>query len=413
MKKILILGGKPIGTYEIVKYCQSIGYYVIVTDFLPKDKSIGKKIADEYWDISTADTNALVQKCVQYKVNGVFTGIHEFNIEMMIKLCNKLSLPCYLSLEQWSICKNKAKFKQLCNKFNIPNSRQYKVDFSSEEGFSEISYPVIVKPADSSGSRGFHICKSLDELQVNYKKALAFSPTHHVLIEEYQPYDSVIIHYTIHKGNVLFCGLSDKKSVLLESTGASVMGIQTFPSSDLDKYLSNLNHCVTKMLESLNFKECALWIEAFNNNGSFIINEIGLRYGGSLTYYPIQHFYEIDQLEMLIKHHMSEENEINYKISDCNHKYCIIPFHLKPGVIKKEIGLNEIQNKLYIKAFVRVHYLGDLIEDWGSAQQVYCYLHFVYDNEWDLIRKIENTFSTLQVLDTENENMLYCTLIES
>ena len=45
--KLLLLGGKPIGSCEIVAAAQEKGYYVIVADYLPKEESPAKLIADE------------------------------------------------------------------------------------------------------------------------------------------------------------------------------------------------------------------------------------------------------------------------------------------------------------------------------------------------------------------------------
>lgn len=57
--KLLLLGGKPIGSCEIVAAAQEKGYYVIVADYLPKEESPAKLIADEAWELSTADIAVL------------------------------------------------------------------------------------------------------------------------------------------------------------------------------------------------------------------------------------------------------------------------------------------------------------------------------------------------------------------
>ena len=36
-KKLLVLGGKPIGSYDIVEYAMSRGVHTIVSDFLDKN----------------------------------------------------------------------------------------------------------------------------------------------------------------------------------------------------------------------------------------------------------------------------------------------------------------------------------------------------------------------------------------
>ena len=50
---------------------------------------------------------------------------------------------------------------------------------------------------------------------------------------------------------------------------------------------------------------------------------------------------------------------------------------------------------------------GDEIKDWGSAQQVFCYLHFIYINYSDLYEKISEVMIQLKVLDDNGENLLY------
>ena len=62
-KKMLVLGGKPIGSVELVKRAKELGAYVIVTDYLPIEQSPAKRIADECWDISTAEVNKLTDLC--------------------------------------------------------------------------------------------------------------------------------------------------------------------------------------------------------------------------------------------------------------------------------------------------------------------------------------------------------------
>ena len=119
MDKLLILGA----TYHeigIIKRAQNKGIYTIVTDSnLDWSKSPAKYMADEAWDISWSDIDALVEKCNEVKVNGVIAGFSEFRVENMIKLCERLGLPCTLSMEQLDITRDKIKFKKLCAEYGI------------------------------------------------------------------------------------------------------------------------------------------------------------------------------------------------------------------------------------------------------------------------------------------------------
>ena len=78
MKKLLVLGGKPIGSIELVTRAKELGLYVIVTDYLPASQSPAKQISDESWNISTADINTLAEKCKAAAWTEAKCDKHEF-----------------------------------------------------------------------------------------------------------------------------------------------------------------------------------------------------------------------------------------------------------------------------------------------------------------------------------------------
>ena len=95
MNKLLMLG-TSLGSVEIVETAREMGYYTIVTDNLDPDRSPAKKVADEYWMISTNDLDLLEKKCKEEKVNAIFAGISEFNLDRVKELTERLGLPCYI-----------------------------------------------------------------------------------------------------------------------------------------------------------------------------------------------------------------------------------------------------------------------------------------------------------------------------
>lgn len=407
-KKLLILGGKPIGSCEIVKAAKEKGIYTIVADFLDDENSIAKQIADESWLISTADLDALEKKSRENSIDAVLSGVHEFNIEKMIELCERLHLPCYATLEQWSFCQDKAKFKDLCRKNNILVSPEYVLDKISDIK----EFPVIVKPVDSSGSRGFSICNNQEEISIAYKKAMEFSKSKRALIEKYMSNDTVIIHYTIIDGNIIFSGMSEKKSMKLMEYGSSVMALQIFPSKSIENYINTVNEKAIQMFSSIDMKNGVIWIEAFREDDKFVFNEMGYRFGGSLTYYPVKYFYDIDQVDLMIEYAIYGKNNVRLNdLSELNYnkekKYSIFPLHVNPGQIKIIDGIEKIINIEGLYAYVPVHHVGDIIDKWGTAQQVFCYLHVVFENVTELRKIIHEVLDTLKIYDENNTNLLF------
>lgn len=408
-KKLLVLGGKPIGSVELVERAKELGAYVIVADYLPIEHSPAKRIADECWNISTAEVDKLVDLCQKHQVDGVSAGVHEFNINRMLDLCEKLNLPCYCKRDTWIYCDDKVEFKKLCISNKIPVARKYDINsHSSDKQLESLPYPVIVKPVDGSGSRGFHICKDSKELKDKYADAESFSPTQRVIVEDYMPYDAVIIHYTMHNGKCYFSGMSDKISRKFASTGSSVMGFQSLPSKGLNPYLRSLDESTRSMFEKAGFTDGPIWIEAFfDGKESFYFNEMGYRFGGSLTNYPVKYFYGIDQLDLMISSALA--GDVPFTVCEnLNAKhYCILPIHVKAGVLQSVDGEDNVKAMDNVFAYVPVHFEGDEIQNWGSAQQVFCYIHVLYDTYNDLKATLNEVMATLKAYDVNKNNLLF------
>lgn len=405
-KKLLILGGSTIGCREITEYANSIGVYTIVADYLELSKSPAKLIASEHWEISTSDLDELERMARLSSVDGVIAGVSEFNIEKTIELCERLNLPCYANTKSWQYCTNKKLFKSMCRKYNIPITKEYHIDCTGIIP-ENIEYPVIVKPADSCASRGFCVCNNEEELKNGYMAAMDFSQSREVLVEKYMPYPASIIHYTAHNGTIHFSGITDKKSMKIKGKESLVMAIQMMPSDYCEEYIKTLDEKVKLMFEKEGMHEGPIWIEAFNDEGNFTFNEMGYRFGGSLTYYPVEYFNGYNQMHMMVEYALTGESTLDLTEECVKEKYCILPVHIKPGIINKVTGLSELLTKNYIKAIVPVHHEGDEIKDWGTAQQVYSYVHIIFSDIQNLKVKINEVKNSMHVMDGKNNEMLF------
>lgn len=410
-KKLLILGGKPIGSCEIVKYAQSEGAYVIVADYLSDELSPAKQLADETWNISTADINRLALKIKEFSIDGIYTGVHEFNIRRMIEICQLTGLPCYCSKEKWNQVENKELFKEMCREYEIPVTKEYRISLSCfEDQLEEIEYPVVVKPVDGSGSRGFSICTNCEELKEAYKKGRKFSESGEVLVEQFMNYkNSVIINYTLVDGEIIYSGMGDKCSKKIGENGAPIMASVIYPSLFEKQYIDELNDKVKRMFKCEGYQNGVIWIEAFYNNEKFVFNEMGYRFGGSLTYYPVEYRTGINQLKLQVDYALSvrDKSIISKTYKSPNDVYMVLPVHVKPGKIAKIEGIEEIKKSSYFYQIVYVHYIGDEIQDWGSAQQVFAYIHYLANNRKEVEFFAKYIINTLKVYDEDGNNMIF------
>jgi formate-dependent phosphoribosylglycinamide formyltransferase (GAR transformylase) len=92
-KKLLVLGGNAL-TSDIVLKAKELGVYTIVTDWNTPDVSPAKKLADEYWMESFADSNKIVALIKEHKIDGVFTNYTDSYLPYYVEICERAGLPC-------------------------------------------------------------------------------------------------------------------------------------------------------------------------------------------------------------------------------------------------------------------------------------------------------------------------------
>lgn len=409
-KRILFLGA-TVFFYDAAKYAMSEGAYVIAIDYYSQEKAVTKQIVNEAYDIDITDVDKVCQLIREKEIDGVYAGASEVSIPVAIEVSKRTGLPFYCNEYQWEICTNKRKFKEMCQKHSLKVTPVYSMD-EVERNSESLEYPLVTKPVDNNGSTGISICKDQDELSKGIKKAYDNSKCKDILIEKYMPYDSVIVHYTAQNGEIIFSGLSDKKSRKLQDDSAPVMALQLFPSRLQGKFLQEENENVISMLKDMGVKNGPIWMEIFvTDHQDFIFNEIGYRYGGSLTYFAVEFLCHINQMRMLL--HYAVGNEICYsdfsehKVDEGQELYAIVPLHLRPGKISQILGISEVERDKNVRQLVTCHVVGDDIGKSGTVAQVFGYLHVSGKTRQELKETINRTMKTLKVYDEDGRNCLY------
>lgn len=295
MKKLLVLGGNHIEK-DVVTHAQNMGYYVIVTDNHENlNDSPAKQIANEGWNISWSDLDTLELKCRDVGVDGVLAGFSEFRVENMIKLCERLNLPCYINLEQLDITRDKLKFKQELQKFNVPLVPEY-------DNPQNVTFPVIVKPTDRAGSIGIRVAYTQDELTDAINEAKQKSPTGSYIIEKYMAGCTKIdAYYIIVNDNIIFVGSNDTLMCPPEKGHEVMQSAWFFPSKKESVYLQKVDSSFRSFLKGIGVHNGYITLSAFiDENGDVFVFETGFRLSGELSYYYTERKYGVNYLDFLI-----------------------------------------------------------------------------------------------------------------
>lgn len=274
-QKIIILGAGLLQVPAIVK-AREMGLHVIAMDIDPN--AIGFEYADEYFVISTIDIEKVLEVSKQIKPQGIMTVASDKPMLTVAKVGETLGLNT-ISKETSIKVTNKASMRECLFNRNIPIPK-FKVVSTLEEylGYiEEIKEKFIVKPVDSSGSRGIFLVEDRKEAMNAYNHSLKYSSTGEILIEEYLEGPEVSVEsITIH-GKTHIVAITDK-----ETTGVPhfVEVGHSIPSRLSDEVKDEIKKITCNSIRALGIEVGPSHTEIkITEEGPKII-EVGARLGG-------------------------------------------------------------------------------------------------------------------------------------
>ena len=404
-KTLLILGATAY-SINVIKTAKAMGAKTIVVD--PVIGAPAKKHADKFFDVDTTDIDKLYQIALDEKVDGIFTGYSDVNLFSCRALCDKLGLNFYGSLEQLKKTTDKLMFKDMCRKYDVGTVPQY-----SEKDLDKVPYPIIIKPADSWGSKGISVCYSYEETPAAVEKAIKYSKTSQIIVEKYMGGCEVVnFDYVMQDGKILLSAVGDRY-VNTEQKGLSPLtAAGVYPSKYLKEYVETVDEKVKKMFFEEGMHNGTAFIQSFYEDGKFYFFEMGYRTGGGQGSIPLKVICDLDYVEYLINFaftgKMSEKDLSEYANPQYDKRSCAVVTILKAGVIGKIEGMEEISALPEHINTTQFYQEGEEVKQSviGNLGQSLCRMHFVADNWDELYKAVNYAFNTLKVTSVDGENMI-------
>ena len=184
LKKILLLGGSRY-LLPVIKSAHELGLYVITCDYLPDN--IAHKYSDEYVNVSIIDKEAVLEVAKKLEIDGIMSFATDPGFVTAAYVAEKLGLPYGGSYESVSILQDKGRFRRFLTEhnFNVPHAKSYEKLEDALCDTEFFTWPVIVKPVDSAGSKGVTRVDDKNELRKAIEYALDFSHCDQFIIEDF------------------------------------------------------------------------------------------------------------------------------------------------------------------------------------------------------------------------------------
>ncbi|MDO4983867.1 MAG: ATP-grasp domain-containing protein [Eubacteriales bacterium] len=407
-KKLLILGSLPIGTDEIVRYAQKMGIYVIVTDHHPVERSVAKTIADEAWMISLYNFDALEAKCRETGVDGIFCGVSEEYLDIMIELCERLHLPCYLTQENWKYSRDKIAFKEMCRKSGVPVPEDYYLtDALTDEELEPVKYPVVVKPVDSNSSQGISFCHNREELIAGYRYARSVSKSTKIIVEQMVPGDEFIVYYAIADGEAAHVANYQFHFQPGEAIGHYC--VETSFCHARKQFAEKYNSLYKALLNNMGCKSGYGWFQLRRDRDSGVIyaQEMGFRLSGSMDWAGLEKLNGFSPVKWMLECALGVQHkpsDLPPQIDKPSQSYTCTCFLWvkRPGTVGRIAGIEEVRKQVPVLA---MNILRDVGYHYNAPAYGWTVMFYAKDCD-EMCAMIEKINRLAVMEDTEGNDML-------
>lgn len=301
MKSILIFGLSFLQK-SLILQCRELGIKTIGIDI--SENPLCAEDVDAFEQVSGDNYERTIEVAKKYNVNGVICAATDKPLVMMARVAKALNLPFYsVDTAIWST--DKLLMKERFQQGGVPCAKG--VVISSFEDFKREKWklPLIVKPRDSSGSRGVIYCKDEAAVSDAIQEALMYSKKGNVLVEELIDGPEYSIESLHYKGKTHVLQFTQKQTTSFPYN-VELGHIQ--PADLTDKQKEEIGEIINKIAAIFKFDNCASHTELKICSGKIVVIETSPRLGGDfITSKLVPLSTGINMEKLLIKIAVGEE----------------------------------------------------------------------------------------------------------
>lgn len=394
-KKLLLLGGSAQQLIAI-ETAKRLGYYTVLCDFLPDNP--GQYVTDQFYLVSTTDKEAVLEVAKREAIDGVLAYASDPAAPTAAYVAEKLGLHTNPHQSVETLC-NKDQFRTFLkeNGFNTPFAKGYGSDQCVLNDIDCFHLPVIVKPVDSSGSKGATVLHDWDALQNAVDFAFAYSRSKRIIVEEFiekkHPYliggDIFVVDGQIVLWGLLNCHRDNQVNPLVPAG-------KSYPLALDELSIQSAREVLQCMVDKLGIRFGAMNVELIIDKDDRVwLIDVGPRNGGNMIPDLLGMIFNVDIVEMTVQAAMGET--IRYHIEESNMCYATHNIHSREkGKFDHLFFSEKIQPFIVRKSVYKKQ--GDAVEYFDNASKA---LGVVF-------LKFSNIKEMNEILNTINEHVVVC-----
>ena len=308
MKKRLMILGAGIYQVPLILTARRMGIETVVVSV--DGNYPGFALADIALKLDTTDRERILQAAAELSIDGILTTGTDVAVRSIGYVCERLGLPG-IHFMPAHLCTDKAAMKQAFAAGGVPTApfRIVRSLAEAREAAEQISYPVMMKACDVSGSRGITRVDEPSHMEEAFHESVKASQTKHYIVEKFIPGQEIGVDAFVQGGEVKLC-LPHRKFVYTAGRSC-IPGGHAFPLT-LDhgplqkgettaQLEQRIREVVEKIVKATGMDECAVNCDMILcPDGGISVLEAGARCGATCIPELIEVYTGINCYEQMI-----------------------------------------------------------------------------------------------------------------
>lgn len=342
-ENIFIMGA---GVYQVplIEAAKRLGHRTVVAS--SKGDYPGKQLADVFLEIDTTDSDSILAACEEFLPVGIVTTGSDVCVPSIGKVVDSLGLPgtgrkaAFRSMDKIAM-----KERFVAN--GVPTSN-FQVCHSLEEAKNaaeKIGYPLAVKAADSSGSRGISKVQEISEMETGYMAAFNESKSKLVIVEEWLEGLEFGAQAIVVGDEIVDC-IFHNDSTTMPPVVVPIGHSVPFNRKDL---VNDSIEAITASIKSLGIRQTIANVDLIATDSGIKIIEVGARMGGTCIPELCSLITGVDFYEIAIRLSLGEEIAGPFERTKGFWAACLIRSPKDGYITKKSIDYEAINSEHIIE----------------------------------------------------------------
>lgn len=405
MRVLVLAGGFP--QIALIQELKKRKMRVLLADY--NFNPVAKKYADEFYQISTLDVNAIKKLAIEKKVDFLITACTDQALLTVAKVSEELGLPCYIDYETALKVTNKLYMKKIFQAAGIPTAKYFITEDVEEVEVGNMQFPLVVKPVDCNSSKGVKKVYNQKELEKAFSEATQLSRTKKAVVEEYINGREISVDVQVENGiaKVLSMSYSDK----IAADDKFIIFRAQYPIRESEVIKNRICDIAQQIADAFRLKDSPMLIQMLCDGQNIYVLEFSARTGGGVKYILIEQVSGFDVISAVVD--LTLDKKVHVETQAAQSKYLNNVFlYCYPGEFDHLEGFDEMKNRGVISDFYLFKPKGAEMTGVTSSGDRIAGFTILAESEQELHEKYREVASAIKVIDVLGNDILRRDLLD-